>query len=63
VWVDPELRNRGYAKRGLSDLCALLLATTPVVCLFARPDNAPALALYRSIGMRQEGTYRSLIFP
>jgi uncharacterized protein len=63
VWVDPELRGRGYAKRALADLCALLLEQTPVVCLFARPENAAALALYDSIGMRRTITYRSLIFP
>jgi hypothetical protein len=40
----------------------LLLALTPTVCLFARPDNAPALALYDSIGMERTITYRSLIF-
>jgi len=63
VWVEPELRGRGYAKRGLADLCRLLLARTPVVCLFVRPENAPALALYESIGMRRTISYRSLIFP
>jgi hypothetical protein len=62
VWVDPALRGRGYAKRALADLCALLLERTPVVCLFARPENAPALALYDSLGMRRTITYRSLIF-
>ena len=25
VWVDPEARGRGYAKRGMRDLCRLLL--------------------------------------
>ncbi len=62
VWVEPELRGRGYAKQGLADLCRLLLAKTPTVCLFVRPENAPAIALYESIGMRQTITYRSLIF-
>jgi ribosomal protein S18 acetylase RimI-like enzyme len=63
VWVDPELRGRGFAKQALADLCALLLERTPVVCLFARPENTPALALYDAIGMRRTITYRSLIFP
>jgi predicted GNAT family acetyltransferase len=63
VWVDPELRGRGFAKAALADLCAALLEVTPRVCLFARPENEPALALYASIGMRQTITYRSLIFP
>jgi uncharacterized protein len=62
VWVDPELRGQGYGKRGLADLCRLLLETTPAVCLFVRPENAPAIALYEGIGMRQTITYRSLIF-
>jgi ribosomal protein S18 acetylase RimI-like enzyme len=62
VWVEPELRGRGYAKRGLSDLCRLLLARTPAVCLFVRPENEPAIRLYEGIGMRRTISYRSLIF-
>jgi uncharacterized protein len=63
VWVDREARRQGFAKRGLADLCRLLLGQTPVVCLFVRPENTPAIALYESIGMRRTITYRSLIFP
>ena len=62
VWVDPELRGRGHAKRALADLCRLLLERTPAVCLFVRPENAPAIALYESLGMRRTITYRSVIF-
>jgi GNAT superfamily N-acetyltransferase len=62
VWVDPELRGRGYAKRGLADLCRFLLESTPAVCLFVRPENAVAIRLYESTGMRRAGAYRSLIF-
>jgi uncharacterized protein len=62
VWVEPELRGQGYGKRGLADLCRLLLETTPTVCLFVRPENAPAIALYERTGMRRTITYRSLIF-
>jgi GNAT superfamily N-acetyltransferase len=62
VWVEPELRGRGYGKQGLADLCRLLLARTPAVCLFVRPENAPAIGLYESIGMTRRSTYRSLIF-
>jgi GNAT superfamily N-acetyltransferase len=62
VWADPEARRHGYAKRALADLCRLLLAQTPTVCLFVRPENAPALRLYDSIGMERVLTYRSLIF-
>jgi uncharacterized protein len=62
VWVDPSVRNRGYARRALRDLCRLLLARVPRVCLFVRPENAPAIRVYESIGMRRTITYRSLIF-
>ena len=63
VWVDPDLRGRGYATRGLADLCRLLLERTPTVCLFVRPENEPAIRLYEAAGMRRTITYRSLIFP
>jgi RimJ/RimL family protein N-acetyltransferase len=62
VWVQPDLRGRGYARRALADLCRLLLARTPTVCLFVRPENEPAIALYERIGMRRTIAYRSLIF-
>ena len=62
VWVDPSERNRGYAQRGMRDLCRLLLRTVPTVCLFVRPENAPAIRVYEGIGMHRHGAYRSLIF-
>ena len=62
VWVDPAVRNRGYAQRGMRDLCRLLLERLPVVCLFVRAENAPALRVYEAIGMRRTISYRSLIF-
>ncbi|MFZ0341245.1 MAG: GNAT family N-acetyltransferase [Gaiellaceae bacterium] len=62
VWVDPQARRRGYARRALCDLSRLLLGQVPAVCLFVRPENDPALRLYDSIGMTRELTYRSLVF-
>jgi uncharacterized protein len=62
VWVDPVARRRGYGARGLSDLCRLLLERVPVVCLFVRVDNEPAIGLYEEIGMRHVLDYRSLLF-
>jgi RimJ/RimL family protein N-acetyltransferase len=62
VWTDPAVRGRGYAQRGLRDLCRLLLDHVPTVCLFVRRENAPAIGLYDAIGMRRTITYRSLIF-
>ena len=62
VWVDPRVRNRGYAQRGMRDLCRLLLEQAPTVCLFVRPENAAAIRVYEAICMRQTLSYRSLIF-
>ena len=62
VWVDPSVRNRGYAQRGMRDLCRRLLEQVPVVCLFVRADNAAAIRVYEAIGMRRTISYRSLIF-
>jgi RimJ/RimL family protein N-acetyltransferase len=62
VWVDPSVRNRGHASRGLQDLCRLLLEEVPTVCLFVRPENAAAIRVYDRIGMRRTISFRSLIF-
>jgi len=62
VWVDPPERSKGYAHRGMRDLCRLLLRAVPAVCLFVRPENAPAIRVYEGIGMQRHGSYRSLIF-
>ena len=62
VWVDPEVRNRGYAKRAMRDLCRSLLERVPAVCLFVRPENDVAIRVYDAIGMRRTISYRSLIF-
>ena len=62
VWVDPSVRGRGNAKRAMRDLFRLLLERVPTVCLFVRPENAPALRVYEGIGMQRTINYRSLIF-
>jgi predicted GNAT family acetyltransferase len=62
VWVDPDVRRRGYGARGLADLCRLLLDRVPAVCLFVRAENDAAIKLYRTIGMEHTLDYRSLLF-
>ena len=61
VWVDPDVRERGYGARGLGDLCRLLLERVPVVCLFVRAENVAAIRLYEAIGMEHVLDYRSLL--
>jgi uncharacterized protein len=62
VWVDTDVRSRGYGRRGLSDLIRLLLRRVPRVCLFVRADNPAAIRLYEVVGMQRTGFYRSLLF-
>jgi uncharacterized protein len=62
VWVDPEVRRRGYGARGLADVCRVLLEQVPAVCLFVRAENEPAIRLYEAIGMEHVLEYRSLLF-
>ncbi len=61
VWTDPEARGSGNASRGLRDLIGLLLRRVPRVCLFVRAENAPAIALYETIGMEHVLDYRSVL--
>jgi uncharacterized protein len=61
VWTDPPARRHGYAGRALRDLIRLLLQSTPTVCLFVRAENAAAIGLYESVGMRHVLDYRSLL--
>ena len=62
VWTDPPARRRGFAARALADLHRALLGRVPRVCLFVRAENAPAIALYRSVGMSHVLDYRSILF-
>jgi uncharacterized protein len=62
VWTDPGARGRGYATRGLADLCRLLLDWAPVVTLFVRSENDAAIGLYEKVGMRKVLEYRSVLF-
>ena len=43
-------------------LLLFLLARVPAVCLFVRPENAPAIRVYDGVGMRRTINYRSLVF-
>ena len=61
VWVDPSVRRRGNGTRGLQDLCRLLLAEVPAVCLFVRAENVAAIRLYDTVGMGHVFDYRSIL--
>ena len=55
VIVDPRRRGRGHARRMMSALFAWGAGQgARDVCLQVAADNGPALALYRSLGLRTE---------
>jgi ribosomal protein S18 acetylase RimI-like enzyme len=62
VFVPPEQRNRGLARRGLAELCARLFAQTRVACLFVSDSNAPAIAVYQRLGFRPCARWASTFF-
>jgi ribosomal protein S18 acetylase RimI-like enzyme len=62
VWVDPRARRHGNATRALRDMIRLLLDRAPAVCLFVRAENAAAIRLYETVGMRHVLAYRSVLF-
>ncbi len=53
IGVDPAYQGRGIGRRMLDEL--LNIAAGAVVHLEVRTDNAPAIALYRSVGFVQVG--------
>lgn len=62
VYTPPARRNRGLARRGLSELCARLLERSVSVCLFVNDFNAPAIAVYRRIGFQMKADWASAFF-
>ena len=62
VWVDPPARRQGNAERALRDLIRLLLGRCPPSASSCAPENAPAIRLYESVGMRHVLDYRSVLF-
>jgi|EndMetStandDraft_8_1072994.scaffolds.fasta_scaffold30782_3 ribosomal protein S18 acetylase RimI-like enzyme len=55
VETDPDFRRRGLAQKTLGSLLAWARGLgTPAACLQVVAENAPARALYASLGFRQE---------
>jgi hypothetical protein len=62
VYVPPEHRNRGCARRGLAELCARFFERSRAACLFVNDTNAPALAVYRRLGLRACAQWASAFY-
>jgi predicted GNAT family acetyltransferase len=63
VWVHPRLRGRGLGTAGTATVVGEALRTVaPVVSLYVNEYNAPARAAYRRVGLRDVGTFSSVLF-
>lgn len=62
VFTPAARRRKGYAARGLSELCARLFERCPAVCLFVNDINTPALALYDALGFRRRADWASVFY-
>jgi ribosomal protein S18 acetylase RimI-like enzyme len=62
VYTPPAQRGRGYARRGMVELCRRLFERSRNVCLFVNDFNAPAIAVYRRIGFVDHAAWRSLFY-
>jgi predicted GNAT family acetyltransferase len=63
VWVDPQLRGRGYANGGMAAVVAQAQAdVAPVVSLYVNDYNAAARAAYLKVGFAQVGSFMSVLF-
>jgi predicted GNAT family acetyltransferase len=63
VWVDPELRGRGLSIGGMAAVVDLALHdVAPTVSLYVNDFNTAARAAYRRVGLRDVGTFMSVLF-
>lgn len=62
VYTPPVRRNRGLARRALSELTERLFERSRSVCLFVNDFNAPAIALYHRIGFRDRADWASAFY-
>jgi uncharacterized protein len=62
VWTAPNLRGRGFARRGLAEVCGHVFRNGRDVTLFVNDFNLPARRLYDGLGFRQIGENRALIW-
>lgn len=62
VWTNPQYRRQGHGRALLREVCGRLSGQGKSVTLFVNDFNRPAIALYESLGFRQIGMNRALIW-
>ena len=62
VYTPPQWRRRGFAQRGVGELCRRLFEHSRAACLFVNDINAPAIAVYRRLGFTPRGRWGSAFY-
>ncbi len=62
IWTVPDLRGKGIAAAAFSAISARLLEIVPSLSLYVNDFNHAAIALYRSLGYREVGEFRTILF-
>ena len=62
VFTPPAWRNRGFARRGVGELCRRLFERARAACLFVNDSNTPAIAVYRRLGFRDHAEWGSAFY-
>lgn len=62
VWVRPDLRGQGIGTAALGTVLAHALTLAPTVSLYVNHYNVAARRMYATLGMREVGTFRTVLF-
>ncbi len=62
VYTPVERRRRGFASRGLSEVCFRLLREIPRLSLYVNDFNQPAISLYERLGFYRTSEFQSIFF-
>ena len=60
IYVHPEERRKGHARRCLTKLAANLFADTNSICLTVNDRNQGAVALYEKVGFKFSSNYETI---
>jgi len=60
VWVNPEIRRRGYGHSCMSQLARLLLWRTKSLCVSINDENPEAISFFKQGGYHMRGVYDTI---
>jgi predicted GNAT family acetyltransferase len=60
VWVNPDVRGKGFGRRCMSQLAKSLLWRSKCVCLFVNDEDEQAQRFYRQLGYHVRSIYDTM---